>query len=335
MKPATTQVCAPISESNRCRWDGVFAGHFEYWVLSLNDPISQKSLCLRYGLEIPVDSKTPGTAPLFASFQDRVMPERNLVLSKRTSLDAFKADKDSTSIGESKLSSTRARGSIRDGDGHIAWDLRFDSLLESAPHMRGRFAGIAHRVAGIVTPAPSAKFRGEIAVNNEVFRIDEARGHQSHVWGRRAMAKWVWARCSAFEGLEDTTFEGLFAHPVASRMIPALHILLLRHEGQLHRLTRFRTRRRWVRDLGVVSWGFTAVGRSLSLDGRVHCRLRDLADLTLTGPANEPITLESTGVANMKIRLFRRASGLKWRHVETIRSLGTTHIERGVAGRSG
>jgi len=44
-------------------------------------------------------------------------------------------------------------------------------------------------------------------------------------------------------------------------------------------------------------------------------------------PDGEKLYCINSEVANLKIRLFKRVHGLTWRHVETIKSYGSAHLE--------
>jgi hypothetical protein len=44
-------------------------------------------------------------------------------------------------------------------------------------------------------------------------------------------------------------------------------------------------------------------------------------------PDGQRLYCINSEVANLKIRLFRRVHGVRWRHVETIKSYATAHLE--------
>jgi hypothetical protein len=44
-------------------------------------------------------------------------------------------------------------------------------------------------------------------------------------------------------------------------------------------------------------------------------------------PDGEPLFCINSEVANLKIRLFQRTHGVRWRHVETIKAYATAHLE--------
>ena len=63
------------------------------------------------------------------------------------------------------------------------------------------------------------------------------------------------------------------------------------------------------------------------IEGAAQCRLRDMLQAEYADPDGERLYCINSEVANLKIRLFRRVHGVRWRHVETIKSYATTHLE--------
>ena len=46
-------------------------------------------------------------------------------------------------------------------------------------------------------------------------------------------------------------------------------------------------------------------------------------------PDGEQLYCVNSEVANLKIRIFRRIHGIRWRHVETVKAYATAHLEHG------
>jgi hypothetical protein len=110
-------------------------------------------------------------------------------------------------------------------------------------------------------------------------------------------------------------------------MLPPIQSLYLRHRGEEHRFMRLRFAEQWQRKLGIGYWSFSAMNRSIYIEGTAQCRMRDMLQAEYVDPDGEPLYCINSEVANLKIRLFRRAHGLRWRHIETIKANNTTHLE--------
>jgi hypothetical protein len=110
-------------------------------------------------------------------------------------------------------------------------------------------------------------------------------------------------------------------------MLPPVQSLFLRHRGKEHRFVRLRLAEQWQRKMGMGYWSFSAMNTRYYIEGAAQCRLRDMLQAEYTDPDGEPLYCINSEVANLKIRLFRRVHGLRWRYIETIKSYSTAHLE--------
>lgn len=69
------------------------------------------------------------------------------------------------------------------------------------------------------------------------------------------------------------------------------------------------------------------------MEGVAQCRMRDMLQAEYVDPDGEPLYCINSEVANLKIRLFRRTRGIRYRHLETINSLGAAHLEHACRSR--
>jgi hypothetical protein len=110
-------------------------------------------------------------------------------------------------------------------------------------------------------------------------------------------------------------------------MLPPIQSLFLRHRGEEHHFVRLRFAEQWQRNLGIGYWSFSAMNHRISIEGAAQCRLRDMLQVEYTDPDSEPLYCINSEVANLKIRIFRRVHGIRWRHVETVKAYATAHLE--------
>ena len=61
--------------------------------------------------------------------------------------------------------------------------------------------------------------------------------------------------------------------------------------------------------------------------GAAQCRMRDMLQAEYSDPDGERLYCINSEIANLKIRLFRRTHGVRWRHIETIKAYATAHLE--------
>jgi hypothetical protein len=110
-------------------------------------------------------------------------------------------------------------------------------------------------------------------------------------------------------------------------MLPPVQSLYLRHREQEHRFVRLRLAEQWQRKMGMGYWSFSAMNTRFYIEGAAQCRLRDMLQAEYSDPDGERLYCINSEVANLKIRLFRRVRGVRWRHIETIKSYATAHLE--------
>jgi Tocopherol cyclase len=328
-----TSVISANFADNTCRWDGGSAPHYEVWFLTLNHSASQRGFWFRYTLESPVGSANHSQprAVLWAAVFNRRLPEHNIGLKREYSIDQFAfegGEKFSLRLGYGLFSSSGAAGRV-DSDGHsIEWDLSYVPCSKTYQHVSRTLIQAARPSSFVCSPNLDTRFSGRIVVDGEDIVLDREPGCQSHLWGRKHVDDWVWVHSNAFEKHPGTVFEGLAARPRrAGHMLPPIQSLYLRHRGEEHRFVRVRLAEQWRRNLGMGYWSFSAMNTRSYVEGAAQCRLRDMLQAEYSDPDGERLYCINSEVANLKIRLFRRVHGIRWRHVETIKAYGTAHLE--------
>lgn len=324
----TSNIAANFAD-NLCRWNGRSANHYEVWFLTLNHVASQRGFWFRYTLESPAGREP--RAALWAAVFNRRNPELNIGLKREYAIDhfAFEGREDfSLRISDGLFSASRARGSVDSDDHSIAWDLSFLPNSKTHHHVTSAIIRLARPSSFVCSPNLDTRYSGTVVIDGQEFLLEDEPGCQSHLWGRKHVNEWVWVHSNAFENHPGTVFEGLAARQRrAGRTFPPIQSLYLRHRGQEHRFVRLRLAEQWQHKLGVGFWSFSAMNRNIYIEGSAQCRLRDMMQVEYADPDGERLYCINSEVASMKIRLFRRAHGLRWRHVETIKASNTTHLE--------
>jgi hypothetical protein len=318
---------------NLCRWDGRSAPRYEVWFLTLNHRASQRGFWFRYTVESPVASThkaKPGAALWAAAFW-RMSPDLNFGIRRDCSIDQFSFDgrqEFNLKIGDGLFSSSRAKGRVQ-SDGHtIEWDLTYEPCETTHHHVSRTLVRLARPSSFVCSPNLDTRFSGTIVVDGETVVLEDEPGCQSHLWGRKHVDEWVWVHSNAFEKHPGTVFEGLAARPRrAGQMLPPIQSLYLRHAGEEHRFVRLRLAEQWQRKLGMGYWSFSAMNTRVYIEGAAQCRLRDMLQAEYTDPDGEPLYCINSEVANLRIRVFRRTHGTRFRHVETIKAYATAHLE--------
>jgi tocopherol cyclase-like protein len=329
-------------KDNSCRWDGSATGHHESWFLMLNERALGRGFWFRYSLDSPaarrglLHSSKAGSdrkpcAALWAAVFDTSSPEKSFGLRHQYDIRQFESlarQEFSVRICEARLEAGRATGQV-EGDGHsIAWDLSFTPDTRTYHHITPSLKLLARPSMFVCSPNIDARFNGTILIDGHQSVVEDAAGCQSHLWGRKHIDEWIWAHANSFESHPRTVFEGLAARQRrAGRLLPPVQSLFLRHRGEENHFVRVRFAEQWRRNLGIAFWAFSAMNTQLYIEGTAQCRLRDMLQSASADPDGEAIYCSNTEVASLKIRLFRRVRGVRWRHVETIKSRSSAHLE--------
>jgi hypothetical protein len=328
-----TSVISANFSDNKCRWDGTSAPHYEIWFLTLNHRASQRGFWFRYVVESPSgpDHDSQPRAALWAAVFNRRFPDRNLGLKHEYPVDCLAFDKSGESvlrIGDGLFSSNNASGRVEDRGHTIEWDLSYFPCESTYHHVPRAVVQLARPSSFVCSPNLDTRFSGRIVVDGEELFLDAEPGCQSHLWGRKHVDDWVWVHSNAFDKHPSTVFEGLAARPRrAGRMLPPIQSLYLRHRGEEHRFVRLRLAEQWQCKMGMGYWSFAAMNSRVYIEGAAQCRLRDMLQAEYCDPDGERLYCVNSEVANLKIRLFRRIHGVRWRHAETIKSYATAHLE--------
>jgi hypothetical protein len=317
---------------NLCRWKEQRAGHYEVWFLTLNQRARQRGFWFRYAIEAP-KAETPSfdnRAALWATFFDRAKPEKNFGLVREYPIDRFTSDKDqfNLQIEDAMLSSTRAKGCVANEEHSISWDLRFTPNETTYFHVPKSIGLLMRPSSSVCSPNLNTQFSGVVTIDGRQMLLENEQGCQTHLWGTKHVDEWAWVHSNAFEKHEDTVFEGLAARTRrAGKTLPPIQSLYLRHRGEEHHFIRMRFAEQWQRSMGSGCWSFSAMNTQVYLEGFAQCRLKDMLQVRYADPDGEPLYCINSEVANLKIRIFRRVHGLRWRHVETISARSTAHLE--------
>ncbi len=336
LKPSSKIAVRP--GGNICHWDGG-SPHYEVWFLTLNQRAGKRGFWFRYAIESPSHLRK-GSSPraaLWAAFFDRERPDRDFGLVREWPIDQFAYDGNegfSLKLGDGLLSTTEAFGRMAGADHSIAWDLSYVPNETTYHHIPRTLIALGRPSFLVCSPNLDTRFTGIVSVDGREFVLEDEPGCQSHTWGRKHVDDWVWVHSNAFERSPGTVFEGIAARPRrAGRKLLPIQSLLLRHRGEEHRFTRLRIAEQWQRKLGMGYWSFEATNTRVHMEGVAQCRMRDMLQAEYVDPDGEPLYCINSEVANLKIRLFRRTRGIRYRHLETINSLGAAHLEHACRSR--
>jgi hypothetical protein len=193
-----------VGAPNALRWDGAH-GHYEVYYLTFTDPGSGVGVWIRYTMLAPLSS--PATAALWFLAMD---PNDGVVGRKQT-LEierlTHEADPFELRIGDATLTDRGMRGAFED----VAWDLRWQPG-RAYEHVPPALRPLASTV--LVLPHADVAVSGTVALPGRALELDNVRGGQAHLWGRKHAQRWAWVHCNDFEtqageAATDTFIDGV------------------------------------------------------------------------------------------------------------------------------
>lgn len=318
----------PAERDNLLIWDGETRGHYEVYYLKLNDPEAEVACWLRYTLSAPLRGEP--VAELWGIFFNRNEPARNLALKAACPWSEATGSRDSFrfQIGAAVLEHARAQGELWRGDQVLRWDLRWEPNTTSLRHLpfewmyRSPFPKTK-----VLSPNFDIRVSGALEVNGRSYRLQDALGQQSHLWGTRHAEEWVWGHCNAFEEDETAVFEGLSARVrIGPLLLPPLTLFCLQSRGRLYLLNgpwQLLTNRS---SAGVGMWRFAGRGSGIRIEGEARCAIEHVVGAEYTDPDGGKRWCHNTKVGDLDLTIFER-KGRTWRKVQTLTSCGTCAIE--------
>lgn len=213
----------------------------------------------------------------------------------------------------------------------MAWSLDIEPAQQTFQHLPPRLrAQVERRVSTLCSPNLAVPFSGTVSVGGEELTFDREPGNQSHRWGRKHSASWVWGHCSRFDTTEASVFEGLSARAALGPLpAPTATFLYLHHDGE-HiafrgiRNALLRSKSRYV----LPTWAFAASNDAWRIVGAARFNVRHAIQVEYADPDGTARFCANSEIGDLAIELFGRA-GSGWRHRASLTALGNAHIEFG------
>jgi hypothetical protein len=129
-----------------------------------------------------------------------------------------------------------------------------------------------------------------VVVDGRTITLEGAPGGQTHLWGRKHAHAWAWGHCNAFEGRRGAALETLSVRLKKRGVVtPPLTLVSLYLDGEAFRFTEFAHTLLNRGRFGTGSYGFSARGADVRLDGAFHCRPEDMVLSEYLDPDGEKL----------------------------------------------
>jgi hypothetical protein len=319
---------------NRMRWDRRSRGFMEVWYSTITHRETGAGLWVRYTLTSPIPSVGDPYCEVWGFFFDPT-DGQSFAAKQRFPIDALgstngRDDGALVRIGDSWLSETHMDGAVVGGARTLRWSLDLqpaDSCFQHLPaSLRDR---IEKRVSTVCSPNLSVPFTGVVELDGRSIAFDKEPGCQSHRWGRKHSVTWTWAHCASFEEDADAVFEGLAAKTAFGPLPgPTTTLLYLRFGGDDLVFNELRWALRARSRYEMPTWAFTARNENWRIAGAARARVDRMIQIEYADPDGTPRFCANSEVSDLAIEIYRREQP-GWRHVGSLTSLHTAHLEFG------
>jgi hypothetical protein len=295
-------------------------GEYEVWFLTFTDGETGRGYWVRSTHHAP--RRGPASAGVWFARFDPADPAATFGIHRTSwswSIDAHAFD---VRIGDSRMTSGRAEGSVEAEGRTVSWDLQWPTG-EPTYHLLPSFmyrGGIAPTKP--YSPNVDTRFSGSITVDGQTSNLTGAGGQQGHLAGRRHAERWAWAHGGEFEG-DEAVVHALAAQGRRGPFnTPYLTSVGVRWQGRWVRLSKWRRHR----DFGLGSWKVDLENRTFRLTGRIEAPARSLLRARYEDPDGSLRYAHNSEIASCRLALFERRAG-GFEEVALLESRGTTHAE--------
>jgi hypothetical protein len=314
---------------NALQWDES-PGHYEVYYLSATDRGSGCGLWIRYTMVAPLEGDA--TCALWFMAMD---PRDGTLVGRKQTLPAAsmssRAEPFELRIDDAVLTDRGMTGAFED----VSWDLRSEPAGPGAEHVHPflRRAKIAKTV--LVLPHPAVDVKGTVTFGGQNLELDGARGGQAHLWGSKHAARWAWAHCNDFEGLDGTPRDDAWIDGVSvfvprfGRLIGPSSPIVGHFAGRDFRSTSpLRVMRNESR-FGLTTWHLEATDGDLQVVADVDAPREQLVGVTYHDPDGDLAYCYNSETASMRVRVWQRDRSVQEgrRLVDELVSNGRAHFE--------
>lgn len=236
-------------------------------------------------------------------------------------------------IGANEMGQGTAVGAVAGGGDRVAWDVRFETegaLVNHIPVHWGPFPRTK-----FISPYCGGRLSGTLQVNDEVIEVNRAPAVQSHFWGTKIVASWVWGHCSTFREDPEFVFDGVWAQEqIGGFTLKPITCLCFHWEGRTYSCNSlaqslFTNRSQH----STYEWTFEAQSGDVMFRGKAS----GLPGRKIIWTHLDPDGQERYGhldlTADLRIDILRREGG-EWRLVQTLTADKTATFELSMPERN-
>ncbi|MCB9626865.1 MAG: hypothetical protein H6725_05810 [Sandaracinaceae bacterium] len=306
------------NDCNAFRYEGGREGHYESYFQRANHPSEPRAFWIRYTVFSPKGRPSDAVGELWAIYFDgltgRITPVKTVIPYRDTLFARFTLD---ARIGSSTLDGSGLVGEASSLGHTLAWDLRYTSPEPPLLLLPERLYGASFPKAKALVGSPMAVFSGSLQVDGVPVSIDGWTGSQNHNWGEKHTDEYAWGQVAGFDDAPGTFLELSTARvrvgPVST---PWMTPIVLRHEGQEHRLNAITTSIRAKARYEFFRWEFASQRGDLSVSGVIEAEPSAFVGLPYDNPPGGRKTCINSKLASCRLTVTagKRVTRLATKH---------------------
>jgi len=284
------------------------AGHYESFYLKVADPLSPRGAWIRYTI-LKRPDRLPSGSVWCTLWTGAGSPQAQKVTVAPHELSAGPGEL--VSIGESRLTLTRAMGSV---DG-ASWELEFRGTGVMFPYLPRSWMYRARMPrTKAVSLEPHATFHGRVTAGGQTIDIDGWPGMVGHNWGSEHAERWVWLHGADFVEAPDSWFDATIGRiKLGTVTVPWIANAGLWLDGRLYRIGGPIAIRSTSVTPQPTHCHFTLPSRGVSIDGEVSAPGDSTVAWRYSDPAGGEHYVSNCSVASLALTV--RAHDQKTRHL--------------------
>ncbi|MEM9192677.1 MAG: hypothetical protein AAGF12_26120 [Myxococcota bacterium] len=283
-------------------------GHYESFFVRANHPVQPLGFWIRYTLFSPAGAPERAIGERWAMFFDGMTGDHAAAKDELPLRQCmFDAGGFAIRIGSAWLDDRSLAGQAKGRD-VLRWNLRYGSGHTPLFLLPRRLYDGPLPKAKALVGQPGARFDGELVVNGRRIDIRGWRGSQNHNWGSEHTARYAWGQVVGFDDAPDAFLEVATAKLRMGRRSTSLTPMVLRLEGEEHRLNGIGRALNSTGRYRPFAWDFCAEDRRVSIAGTISATREDFLALRYYDPPGGLKYCLNTKIANCEL-VVRRKDG--------------------------
>lgn len=285
-------------------------GFYESFFQRANHPTRPLAFWIRYTLFSPRSRPRDAIGELWAIYFDgethtHVAVKREVPFARCH----FERSRFAVGVDDATLEPSRLHGAAESASHRIDWDLSYSGDAAPLFLLPQRAYDAALPKAKSLVALPFATYSGALTVDGRGVDVGGWVGSQNHNWGTRHTDWYAWGQVAGFDNSPHSFLEVATARvKMGPLWMPAVTLIVLRHDGEEIRLNSIRQGLRTKADVGYFKWTFRAADERVQLDGHVEATAGAFVALRYLNPPGGTKFCLNSKVAGCDLRLAWRGS---------------------------